>query len=562
MKRRSRPQPPATARERRLLGPAAAAARRSSQRELVPAPAADRLLEAGADGVSPVADVGPAVAVQPPGRGAYDPALMARSHAHWTDGRWGEVLAQEPRDLADHPDRARWSSLAAGAALQVGDRHGAWAHARRALYWGADRRQLAQAMLCAAHETLARASLFAGRADATTDAHLVAAFAMTSLSAEARRRAAERRQALEGHLRAAVSDTLKRRHPDAAAVAATGWLTVLAERCLTAADVHEAVDAALRDQVPDGPERVRFLMLVAQGFLGRRDRLTAQHFLGLAARSVGSAGPQLRRELADRLAAAGRPEAAVDLLVSQAVADSWGEGSSAPAAAAALKAYDRMRQVSQAASEHGHDLLMAWLEQAAANARRAAAPRTPVVIEIGSTREEVAGQGSTRKLAECCQRLGLHFVSVDMDPHNTRMAAAVFGELGVPFQAVTAKGEDYLRDQPGPFDFVFLDAYDFDHGQHSELRQSRYERYLGARIDDGACHRMHLDCARSLVDKLAPHGAVCLDDTWLDQGRWTAKGTLAMPFLLSSGFELVEARNRAALLVRSLSSAAAPTPAP
>jgi hypothetical protein len=103
---------------------------------------------------------------------------------------------------------------------------------------------------------------------------------------------------------------------------------------------------------------------------------------------------------------------------------------------------------------------------------------------------------------------------------------------------------------------VFLDAYDFDHGKHSELRQSRYTKFLGARIDEQACHQMHLDCAQTLATRLWAHGVVCVDDTWLDDGRWTAKGTLAMPFLLGQGFRLVEARNRAALLVRNAAAAA------
>jgi hypothetical protein len=120
---------------------------------------------------------------------------------------------------------------------------------------------------------------------------------------------------------------------------------------------------------------------------------------------------------------------------------------------------------------------------------------------------------------------------------------------------VTAKGEDYLRERTGPIDLVFLDAYDFDHGKHSELRQSRYEKFLGARIDELACHRMHLDCAESVATKLWAHGVVCIDDTWLDQDRWTAKGTLAMPYLLDHGFVLVEARNRAALLLRQATAA-------
>jgi hypothetical protein len=131
------------------------------------------------------------------------------------------------------------------------------------------------------------------------------------------------------------------------------------------------------------------------------------------------------------------------------------------------------------------------------------------------------------------------------------MANEMLSIFSDDFQALTAKGEDYLRDFKGQFDFVFLDAYDFDHGNHSELRQSRYKKFLGAPIDEAACHQMHLDCAQSVFEKLAPHGVVCIDDTWLENGHWVAKGTLAMPYLLENGFILLEARNRAALLTRA-----------
>jgi hypothetical protein len=52
------------------------------------------------------------------------------------------------------------------------------------------------------------------------------------------------------------------------------------------------------------------------------------------------------------------------------------------------------------------------------------------------------------------------------------------------------------------------------------------------------------------VQKLSPDGLVCFDDTWIEDGLWVAKGTTAMPYLLENGFEVVEARNRAAILRR------------
>lgn len=198
--------------------------------------------------------------------------------------------------------------------------------------------------------------------------------------------------------------------------------------------------------------------------------------------------------------------------------------------------------------EHGQDLLIAhlrahWPDPVEGRRRR--------LVEIGTTREAVPGQGSTKQLAALCDELGMDFVTVDMDPQNGRRAQRMFHRNEQTFLAVSRKGEEYLAQTDGPLDYVFLDAYDFDHGNHSEWRQSRYTQFLGDRISDAACHQMHLECAQALVEKLAPDGLICFDDTWLDDaGKWTAKGKTAMPYLLERGFEVIEARNRAALLRR------------
>jgi hypothetical protein len=198
-------------------------------------------------------------------------------------------------------------------------------------------------------------------------------------------------------------------------------------------------------------------------------------------------------------------------------------------------------------SSHGHDLLVDYLTS---HPERFAAGIT--FIEIGTTREQLQSQGSTSILAELCNRRNYHFLTVDMDEHNGRMANEMFQRNGYPFKAISAKGEDFLHQWQGEFHIVFLDAYDFDHGGHSDLRQSRYKKFLGSKIDQEACHQMHLDCATAIHDKLAVNGIVCVDDTWLDEkGHWTAKGTLAIPFLIDNGFSIIEQRNNAVLLERS-----------
>jgi hypothetical protein len=196
-------------------------------------------------------------------------------------------------------------------------------------------------------------------------------------------------------------------------------------------------------------------------------------------------------------------------------------------------------------AEHGHAVLIDWLSaQSSPVASR-------LLVEIGTTRERVPGQGSTEKLAHFCAAHDIEFITVDMDPRNTARAQRMFRRLGLSFQAITAKGEEWLAAFPGKIDYVFLDAYDFDHGKHSQQRQSRYEQFLGAPIGDDACHQMHLDCAIILAQKISKDGVICIDDTWMDEkGKWTAKGTKAVPFLLENGFQIFEARNRSLLLAR------------
>ena len=81
------------------------------------------------------------------------------------------------------------------------------------------------------------------------------------------------------------------------------------------------------------------------------------------------------------------------------------------------------------------------------------------MIEIGTTREEVSGQGSTRQLAAFSMANDLEFITVDIDPHNSEMARELFDGMDCTrCDAITMKGEDYLRSYDGSIDFILLDA--------------------------------------------------------------------------------------------------------
>lgn len=480
----------------------------------------------------------------------HDPALPDQARQLWLDCDWKELARLGGEDLQHHPERAELAGYRAVAAQQTGERSAARTLVRHALEWGCAKDQLARLMLAGSRHTLARASFYARRERQST-AHFARAFNAARLSSEVRRLTQVQADELAARLKRACDGQalLRRAGAQAGTLEVPAWLAQLATRCLQADDPHELIDAALSDDLRLPDQRVHFLLLIADGLLSIGDRLTALHFLNRASVEARDAGctQEVRAALMRRLVALDAAANAVEVALESALKDSLPPSDGAALDAMRL-AFDKMRASSSVIQEHGHELLLSHLESHWPQTQALSEGRRLTLIEIGTTREDVPGQGSTRKLAAFCQRHGIHFVTVDMDPHNSAMASDLFASMDAAFEAVTMKGEDYLRSRVEPIDFVFLDAYDFDHGKHSALRQSRYERFLGARIDDEACHRMHLDCARSVAEKLWKHGLVCIDDTWRHGDGWAAKGTLAVPHLLERGFRLLDERNRAVLL--------------
>lgn len=481
----------------------------------------------------------------------FDARRLAQAREQWGEGNWPGLAQVDAEQLAGHPDGGALALIGAAAALQIGDRITARERAWQARAWATDRRQMARVLLASARQSLGRASLAARRPERASE-HFQRSLFDPGLVSEARRHArarvdqfeaelAARRQLAANQRKAGVKPNDK---PQQA------WIGDLVARCVAAADLHEAVDTVLDQVLASAEHRALFLMRLSEHFLVQRDKMMATHCLNLAKDQSAELPHELRLALARQLVLVGQPIVAVDLLVDDALNGTDAGPAEAGFTQTVQQAYRGLRETEQSRHEHGHELLLAYLKLQIPRLLAQAGGRRMKMVEIGTTREQVPGQGSTRKLGEFCTTHGIDFVTVDMDPHNSRSAERLFESLSMPYRAITMKGEDYLRQLTEPVDFVFLDAYDFDHGGHSELRQSRYVKFLGSRIDEAACHQMHLDCAESLLRWLTPHGIICVDDTWTEDGVWTAKGKLAMPFLLENGFELIDARNRAALLKR------------
>ncbi|HXG26415.1 MAG TPA: hypothetical protein VNL94_06145, partial [Candidatus Binatia bacterium] len=195
------------------------------------------------------------------------------------------------------------------------------------------------------------------------------------------------------------------------------------------------------------------------------------------------------------------------------------------------------------AALHGHGLLARLLPDVARKVPHG------YVVEVGTTREKLPGQGSTVELAALATELGLPFVTVDMDPANTEQARRDLGERnGV--EAVTALGEEFLARFDRPVVAAYLDAFDIQHGKHSDYRVSRYREFLGTEITDEGAAAMHLACAEALMPRVVPGGLVVIDDTWSDGEGFGGKGRDAVPALLDGGFRIVARTKTAVALQR------------
>ena len=139
-----------------------------------------------------------------------------------------------------------------------------------------------------------------------------------------------------------------------------------------------------------------------------------------------------------------------------------------------------------------------------------------VLVEVGTTREAVSGQDSTKYFYNISNELGFKFITVDMDEENSRNVESRFPNIS----AVTMKGEDYLKEYQGMIDYVYLDAFDFYHSQHPQYRKDKYRDILNCEINNESCHKMHL-----FDDVLNP--------------QYDGKGKTAIPFLLENNFNVV-----------------------
>lgn len=183
--------------------------------------------------------------------------------------------------------------------------------------------------------------------------------------------------------------------------------------------------------------------------------------------------------------------------------------------------------------EHGHEFMVREITLRAEAGENLSGK---LLIEIGTTREDLPGLGSTEILAKLCRFHGMRMITVDMDEENTLRARDKMVNFSDTFSAICSRGEDFLANFTETIDFIYLDAFDFEHPNHSDKRKRKYQKILGTSINNAACQKMHFDCAVEIV-RLSNSGTVIVfDDVWLEKGTWKGKGETAIPYLTDNGF--------------------------
>jgi hypothetical protein len=196
---------------------------------------------------------------------------------------------------------------------------------------------------------------------------------------------------------------------------------------------------------------------------------------------------------------------------------------------------------------HGHAIFIQMCREKLPGMLQFWTGERPWLVEVGCSREIIEGQNSTVQLLDLAKELDLPFAGIDLDHANIEALERDYKESNASW--ITGKGEEELQKWEKPIAACYLDAYDFWHASHSDLRQKAYVESYGSGINDAECHTMHLEAALHCARLIPLGGLLGLDDTWRHNDEWEGKGALALPWLLDQGWQLLSCTNRGTVLL-------------
>jgi hypothetical protein len=157
-----------------------------------------------------------------------------------------------------------------------------------------------------------------------------------------------------------------------------------------------------------------------------------------------------------------------------------------------------------------------------------------IAVEVGTDR----GEGSTGWLAEYLADKTTKFYTIDSCPYAAR---SLLGRDDVT--VICAPGEKWLDVLPADtvIAFAYLDGYDIEREDHTERWEAEY-KYMGYPNGHTAemCVTSCLMQAMSIHERSTKGTIIILDDTAFHWHTVFGKGALAVPYLISQGFVVLE----------------------
>jgi hypothetical protein len=194
---------------------------------------------------------------------------------------------------------------------------------------------------------------------------------------------------------------------------------------------------------------------------------------------------------------------------------------------------------------HGHSLLLKLI------AKRKKFSRPDLnFIEIGSSREDIFGQGSTKLIATFCEKHKINFISIDADEKNVCNIDRDLKDLRY-FKIINNTGENFSKNFKDKVDVIYLDAFDIETHNPPKDRVEFYKKKFNKDITNSESAKMHYEVVENLINNFSKNCLVVFDDTFINDNSYLGKGQTAIPLLLKNNFRIIKKNENSVALERT-----------
>ena len=170
-------------------------------------------------------------------------------------------------------------------------------------------------------------------------------------------------------------------------------------------------------------------------------------------------------------------------------------------------------------------------------------------IEIGASREEIFGQGSTKIIANYCEKYKIKFTSVDADGENVKNIKNDLREFKY-FKIINDTGENFSKNYKEKIDVMYLDAFDIETKNPPQKRVQFYKEKFNKNISNYESAKMHFEVINNFLDNFNKKCLIVFDDTFKTKEDFSGKGKTAIPLLLKNNFKIIKKNENSIALER------------